>query len=426
MGAADLAQDIETRLGNERIRAVNAFQERISGLKHPVARADALLAEAGRNPALWPEIRPQLVDVTAGVSPELVSGIPEQYDAGRVQQIGQFVTATSAQLDTLARTTARSAALLKGHADVKEWRETIAESYVTATSPEDWQAIGGTFRKLDHPTINTALDSFGEWSPENAAKVNRQMMTPAQRAALDASGEKPLTRAQYANEEFRYQTELQEAEREFKRDTRPYTHPDQKDALPGEVIPGRPIPQDLLDAHEDRKRRIEASYHMRIGNAPPPPARTGPPPGRSVIPVVPLREAALSQPPDVGAPAPAPAGAPLGAAPAEAAQPVPPSGPASARPVAPPSPRGGVPPASPAGPDFAWRHGSQPPPSDPLAGMATTPSERMGRRPGGDIPLSGGAPAPAAPIIVRAPNGKNYVFQTQAQADIFKRNAGIR
>jgi hypothetical protein len=50
----------------------------------------------------------------------------------------------------------------------------------------------------------------------------------------------------------------------------------------------------------------------------------------------------------------------------------------------------------------------------------------IGEEPG-DLPQAPQTPAaPAAAVTVRAPNGKTYTFPTQAAADAFKREAGIR
>lgn len=369
MGFGDEATAMAKTLSDERQRAVSAMLTPVNSVKTAFGRGAAILSEVNKNPALWPELRPLLVDLAAQVAPDLANQIPAQYEPTHVRQITDFVIATASDVDRLARAAEKAREALKAGDDTRQsldrWRQSIGTALSIAKTEQDWQALGDQYRNL-HPIAATIVNSFGAFSPANVAKAQRATrdtrssgsieqqiadalrkgdtaevtrlqnaakITADARRAPESGSDKPITAAQRASAKRWKYNELQQAEEDFRKETKPYTHP--IDPVFSEPLPPTAIPADLIEAHEARKRRIQASYLDQIGDTsvprpkgPPtniPPPRRGEPIASSardpffsdtVSPPAPSRSVAV-QPAAPPAP-PAPPATPLGATPATA------------------------------------------------------------------------------------------------------------
>jgi hypothetical protein len=304
-------------------------------------------------PAIYQQIAPRVREL---VGPELGSRVKDEYDPQFVERAMTWGMSTVEKLNT------RRAAIGLVTEDTKnaderddKARQALIQYLPTVDTQEELdQALSMAKARGARPETLALFPS--KYSPEAMAQVNEIGLTPEQRAKRE-EGAAPeserafieraareqgrpvasfnnneigrlkaqfaslsrapkddggITQAQRMAAERWKQNELQQAEDDFRKATAPYTiDPDSK--LP--IAQPMALPQDLIDQHEARKRRIQLSYLEQIGDTstgrptalPNPPAAPTPPPVR-----------AAAEPPPSAPVAPA---APLGAAPANAASP---------------------------------------------------------------------------------------------------------
>ena len=95
-----------------------------------------LLSEIKAQPALYPKLRPQIVELAAGLDPRLADEIPETYDEGRVTGMLQFATDAAARTSKMKagleemlpdRNPIKGLSMLFETTDTDEEREVIAD-----------------------------------------------------------------------------------------------------------------------------------------------------------------------------------------------------------------------------------------------------------------------------------------------------------
>jgi hypothetical protein len=148
-------------------------------------RTAQLLDEVQRRPDLYPQLRPQFVEMAGALDPRLAQEVPESYDPQRVRGMLQFVTGGAEQVDLRSR---GLAALEAAHAETENalkrdalYRESLSNWLATADDAEEWRSTQAYARRFGIPAETIA--QFGDWSPEAPVRAARLGMTPAQQRA---------------------------------------------------------------------------------------------------------------------------------------------------------------------------------------------------------------------------------------------------
>jgi len=308
---------------------LKGLHDRVNQHKTVFGQGAQLLSEVEKNPALYPEIRPQLVELASGIDPQLATEIPEQYEPEKVRGLLQF--ATTAAADSAMRSKAldqlqarRTQRLGVEEADTKD-REWLGNWLSTAKSSEDWQASLEQAKNIGVP--DTTLAQFGAWDQDAPARAAQLAVGPqapatagskedlyrayakavgkpyvaltfadklaADRAAATATRAPQrdpasgVSQAQRAAAERWKQTELRKVEAAFKARQQ------------NELGADQPIPGEWVTDLEAEKDQIQQSYLEQLG-----------------LPRTPAPDVRRAEAPPPPPPSP---GAPLGAAPATAA-----------------------------------------------------------------------------------------------------------
>jgi hypothetical protein len=94
---------LEAQRAAQRTAALGQLAQRVNQHKTIYGRAAQMLDEVERAPELYPQIRPQLVDLASELDPALANDIPEQYEPERVRGMLQFVVGGAEQTEKRAR-----------------------------------------------------------------------------------------------------------------------------------------------------------------------------------------------------------------------------------------------------------------------------------------------------------------------------------
>lgn len=153
---------------------------RINEQKTFYGQGAALLQAIEQNPALYPQLRPKLIDMASAIDPRLASEIPEQYNPGQVRGMLQFAQDGAATLESRAHA-------LKLHEEAEKAQRGSREEFEaqkkaleamlsTAKTQEQWEAFKGLALQAGYN--KQLVHQYTEWSPE-AAKVTFQAPTEA-------------------------------------------------------------------------------------------------------------------------------------------------------------------------------------------------------------------------------------------------------
>lgn len=178
------ASTLKTKQADIQTAQLDQVHQRINEGKTLFSQGAQFLTEIQKQPDLYTQLRPKLLEMASSVDPRLVDEIPEQYDPARVKGMLNFVTgaATEAEARSRALDTAKEKLALKGDAaKALELDHKIASEWFSVSpNQQDWES------SLEHARAigvsDDVLNKLGPtWSPEAVEQARRLGLTPEQR-----------------------------------------------------------------------------------------------------------------------------------------------------------------------------------------------------------------------------------------------------
>lgn len=336
------AEHLSDRKDRKEQSELAAMRARIDQTKTLFGRGAALLSEAERAPERWGEIRPMVIDLAAQVSPDLVDFVPQTPEPGAIRELVTSVQTAAADYAKTAAALKGIESALKKTKDMAEATKHVGTILSATTTPEQWDGIQGLLAKEGVPS--EILSAFGGFSPENVQRAlaistgkaggtsadGSFTLTPGAKR-FNASGkviaevprapgsddQMPSGASRAAAERWK-QDALASAEKDFRAaftEARDLAAMAAEEAAAANPKPGAQQKadmaaakvKDILDAHEQRKKQIQASYLTQLNL-----------PASNLVPGAQRASAQVPAPPPPGPGRPAPS-SPLGSGTATAA-----------------------------------------------------------------------------------------------------------
>lgn len=160
-----------------RDQSIASALQRINLTKTTVGQGAQILQEIQKDPTLYEELRPKLVELAGSIDPGLANEIPQTYEPNTVTGLMQFATQAAVEAESHARGLAKLKDAQQDGLDslqrTTKQRVGIAQLLSTAKTPEAWNSII-THATDEHWAAPDIIESFGPWSkdaPANAAEI---------------------------------------------------------------------------------------------------------------------------------------------------------------------------------------------------------------------------------------------------------------
>lgn len=185
MGAYDTLSQRAAQQKQQRLSAVNGALERIGQTKTVLGQGTALMEEVKANPAIWPTVRPKLVDLANQISPSLADHVPTDYDEKKLGEVVFWAGKAGQQIDATQRAAQLAAAKLQTHMDVqkslKADEEIVGNAFSMVEDQDHWDWAFQNAKGLG--VSDAVLGIVGDkFTPKAVEKAKQLLMTPEQRA----------------------------------------------------------------------------------------------------------------------------------------------------------------------------------------------------------------------------------------------------
>ena len=177
-------QALKTNEATIRAKALDSFSQRLQTVKSSAGQGAELLRQVEATPALYPQIRPTLLDLASRIDPRLTTEIPEQYEPAKVRGMVQFVNEAATLAEGRARAVEAAKAKLTAKGDlVKQGeldRTLVSQLFSTSPNQTDWDSAH--VLAADYGVDAALLKQVGPtWSADAVEQARQVGLTAEQR-----------------------------------------------------------------------------------------------------------------------------------------------------------------------------------------------------------------------------------------------------
>lgn len=178
------AKPLREQAKQQRAQALQETQQRLGLASTVFGKGAEILRQVEAKPELYPDLRPQIVDLASQLDPRLGAEIPEAYNPEQVRGMLDFSMRGAEVATTRARAlqtlTATQAAQKDALERVQAHRKVVGDWFSVSTDQDDWDQSRAL--AASHGIDQDILDELGPtWSPEAQEKARKMMLTGEQR-----------------------------------------------------------------------------------------------------------------------------------------------------------------------------------------------------------------------------------------------------
>ena len=150
-------------------RRMSDVRSRITANATVFGKGAQILREVQRDPSLYAELQPALVDLASSVHPDLGKEIPPTYEPERIKGLLQFAADAQAEATKRAADLKRLDNITDAVKRVDTTRKTLAGWLESAKTEADWNANLDLARAIGVEEADIA--QFGPWGPDAPARA---------------------------------------------------------------------------------------------------------------------------------------------------------------------------------------------------------------------------------------------------------------